>query len=66
MTPPSQDLRSLANWCLLRSVQDHDAATTLALLTRKVAAIRARKYSHDPSPATQSVLPRLPLTGMRG
>lgn len=35
-------LRTLANWALLRSVGDHDVATTLTLLSRKVEELRKR------------------------
>lgn len=47
MTTLKQDLRHLANWLLIRSVQDHDRQTTLTILSRKVAALRAKKYEHD-------------------
>lgn len=47
ITTHKQDLRALANWLLLRSVQDHDRKTTLTILSRKVAALRAKKYEHD-------------------
>jgi hypothetical protein len=35
-------LKQLANWALVRSVGEHDADTTLSLLQRKVAEMRAR------------------------
>lgn len=38
------DLRTLANWCLLRSLGEHDDATTLTLLARKVEGMRRRRY----------------------
>lgn len=35
-------LRILANWALLRSIGNHDVATTLALMGRKVEELRKR------------------------
>jgi hypothetical protein len=35
-------LRDLANWLLLRSVGEHDYATTLTMLERKVKQMRLR------------------------
>jgi hypothetical protein len=47
-------LRHLANWLLLRSVQDHDKATTLTILDRKVKAMRVKNNKHDTVPTHDS------------
>lgn len=47
MTPHAKALRHLANWLLLRSVQDHDEQTTLTILERKVKAMRGKNNKRD-------------------
>ena len=52
-------LRDLANWLLLRSVGEHDYATTLTMLERKVKNLRQRANSgHRANPETQTPPPR--------
>jgi hypothetical protein len=53
-----RSLRDLANWLLLRSVGEHDYATTLTILERKVKTLRQRANSgHRANPET---LPNTP------
>lgn len=66
MTPAlRQSLHTLANWCLVRSVGEHDTATTLTMLQRKVATLRARKYSHDTVTTHNTTLPDERSNGAR-